>query len=82
MPSQLENEFQYYLDHQEELVEQYEGKVLVIKDCKVIGAYDTSTEALVEARKKYEVGTYLIQRCSRGDEDYTQHFHSRVCFES
>ena len=82
MTSQLEKEFQYYLDHQDELVEKYDGKVLVIKDCQVTGSYDTDSEARTEARKMHAAGTYLVQRCSQGDDDYTQHFHSRACFSS
>ena len=36
----LEKEFTYYLDHQSELVEKYNGKFLVIKGEDVIGVYD------------------------------------------
>ena len=32
--------FKYYLDHQEELVKDYNGKYLVITDFKVAGAYN------------------------------------------
>ena len=36
----LEKEFNYYLEHQGKLVEKYNGKLVVIKDCNVIGAFD------------------------------------------
>ena len=37
----LEDEFRYYIKNQAQLSEQYEGKTLVLKDQKVIGAYDS-----------------------------------------
>lgn len=76
----LENEFQYYLDHQNELVEKYNGKYIVIKDDKVIGSFDSEESAYFEMKKKHELGTFLIQKCEPGKEAYTQIFHSRVAF--
>lgn len=76
----LEKEFQYYLDHQAELVEKYNGKFLVIKDEEVIGVYDTDEEAYFQTTQKHEPGTFLIQFCEPGDSSYTQTFHSRVVF--
>ncbi len=74
----LDREFQYYLDHQEEIVKQYDGRVVAIKNGEVIGVYDSEAEAVVEARKEHEVGTFLVQRVSPGEKAYTQTFRSRV----
>ena len=76
----LEKEFKYYLDNQTELVAKYDGKFIVIKDENVIGVYATEIEAYTESKKTHEVGTFLIQRCSPGVNDYTETFHSRVVF--
>ncbi len=76
----LRREFQYYLDNQEELVKKYNHRFLVIKGCQVIGDYDSYEQALFETSKKYELGTFLIQECTEGDDAYTQTFHSRVVF--
>lgn len=76
----LEKEFKYYLDHQEELVNQYNGKFLVIIDQKVVGVYSSMDEAYFEAQKKYELGTFLIQKCTPGNSAYTMTFHSNVSF--
>jgi len=81
MAEQLEKEFQYYLDHQNELVEKYNGKVVVIKNCNVIGVYDNELEAVRETRKQHELGTFLIQKCEPGEDSYTATFHSRVAFK-
>ena len=74
----IEKEFRYFLDHQIELVQQYGGKFIVIKNQEVIGVYDTKTEAFTETQKQHELGTFLIQECKHGAEVYTQTFHSRV----
>ena len=76
--SALEKEFNYYLEHQEELVKKYNGKFLVIKECNVIGAYDSELEAVEKTTKEHDLGTFLVQKCEAGDESYTQTYHSRV----
>lgn len=74
----LEKEFQYYLDHQEELVKKYDNRYLVIADEEVVGSYDSFANAVSEAEQKYEVGSFLVQKCSEGEKDYTVKYHSRV----
>lgn len=74
----LQREFQYYLDHQEELVKQYNGKIIVIVEDKVIKAYANKKDAYIESIKKYEPGTFLIIECTPGDESYTIHQRSRI----
>jgi hypothetical protein len=78
--SDLEKELDYYIKHQDELIKQYEGKYLLIKDQKVVGSYDTELEAYQDAKSKYELGSFLIQPCLPGEQNYTQTFHSRVTF--
>jgi len=74
----LKQEFQYYLDNQNSLVEKYNGKFIVIKDKQVQGSYGSQSEAYETAKKSFEVGTFLIQHCIPGSDSYTQTFHSRV----
>jgi hypothetical protein len=76
----LENLFKWYIDNQNELVKQFSGKFLVIRDNAVAGAYDSDAEALLDAEKKYGLGTFIIQECTPGEDAYTQHFSSRVIF--
>jgi hypothetical protein len=76
----LEALFNYYLTNQNELVKQYNGKHIVLVDNQVVGAFDTMEEAYNYAASNYELGTFLIQLCTPGDEAYTQTFHSRVVF--
>jgi hypothetical protein len=80
MPIPLEKEFQYYLAHQQELVSKYDGKVVVIRDQKVIGTFDDEMSAIAETSKQHPLGTFLVQTVSAGSAGHTQTFHSRVAF--
>jgi hypothetical protein len=77
---ELEEYFRFYLEHQDELVEKYNGKFVVIKDFQVIGAFDSELEAIQQTSKEHELGTFLVQKCEPGSESYTQTYHSRVVF--
>lgn len=74
------DEFEYFIQHQDELVKQYGGRVIVIKDKQIVGDYATELEAYNASQKKYPVGTFFIQRCQSGADAYTQAFHSRIVF--
>lgn len=80
MAHSLEKEFQFYLDHQGELVSKYNGKFIVIKDEQVIGAYSSESEAIETTKETHELGTFLVQKCEPGSAGYTHTFHSRVVF--
>jgi hypothetical protein len=80
MENQLKKEFEFYLEHQEEYVKKHDGKFLVIKDQKLIGSYDTFEEAYIETCKELEPGSFLIQKCTQGSDDYTSTFYSNVSF--
>ncbi len=56
----LEQEFLYCVEHQSELVSQYRGKYLVIKNQGVIAAFDSEIDAVIETSKKYDLGTFLV----------------------
>ena len=73
----LDKEFDYYLGHQDALVAEYNGKVIVIKDCTVMGVYDSLIEAVTETQKAHALGTFLVQAVSPGPDAYTRR-HSRV----
>lgn len=66
------------MDHQDELLKNYNGKHLVRIDEEVVGAYDSLEDAYFKSLEKYEEGTFLIQLCTPGEEAYTATFHSRV----
>ena len=80
MSNPLQQEFRFYIEHQDEMVKKYNGKFIVIKDEIVLGAFDDELTAVTETRKAHELGTFLVQRVSPGDAAYSQTFHSRVIF--
>ena len=76
----LRNEFEYYLEHQAELAERYQGRYVVIKSGDVLGDYETAAEAVRETARVHKPGTFLVQ-LSDADPESTKHtFHSRVRF--
>ena len=72
----LKKELDFFIKHQNELVKHYEGKFLVLKNQKVVGAYATMHEAYWKAQKEHTLGTFAIYHCIPGPEAYTQVFHS------
>ena len=73
----LDVEFDYYVANQEAFVKEYDGQVIVLKGCQVIGAYSTYEEAVRETRLHHALGTFLVQKVTPGREAYTATF-SRV----
>ena len=67
----VESELDYFISRQEKLLQEYNGKVLVIKANDIVGVYNSELEAYLEAQKLYEPGTFMIQKCTPGPEAYT-----------
>jgi hypothetical protein len=67
----FQEELKFFKENQDKLVEQYGGKVLVIKGNEVVGAYSTPIEAYKEASKKFAFGSFMIQPCKSGSDAYT-----------
>lgn len=80
MTNPLQQNFEYFINHHDELVKLYNGKFVVIKDEHVLAAYDDEMEAIEETQKNHPLGTFLVQLCTPGEQSYTQTFHSRVAF--
>jgi hypothetical protein len=80
MNTDLKLEFQYFLDNKAELLREFEGKFVVIKDQHVIGSFDKELEAIEATTNDHELGTFLVQKVEAGEGEYTQTFHSRVAF--
>jgi len=67
----FDRELKYFIDHQDTLVAQYQGKTLVIRGESVEGAYASPLEAYLAAQEKYPAGTFMIQPCEPGPSAYT-----------
>ena len=76
MPAKpLHREFRYFVEHQDELVRKYKGRVIAIKGEAVIGVFDTEIDAIRETEKEHELGTFIVQQCEPGSACYTAVFH-------
>jgi hypothetical protein len=67
----LEKEFQFFKEHQNELVKKHLGKILAIVGDRVLGAYASYAEAYTETVKTHKPGTFMLQECIPGPEAYT-----------
>ncbi len=73
----LDKEYKYYKEHQEEFLRKYKGQVLLIKNESIVAVYNDEESAYKDAKSKFELGTFLIQRCVP-EKEGIQTFHSRV----
>lgn len=65
--------FEYYLAHQDELVEKYNGKYLVIAGNDVICPFDSESdgEAYYYGKEHFGLGNFILQLCTPGPDAYT-----------
>ena len=80
MNSPLQKEFNYFRDHHDELVRQFNGRYVVVKGEAVIGDYENEIDAITATQKDHELGTFLVEKVEPGDARYTRTFHSRATF--
>ena len=80
MDQGLVDAFEYYLAHQDEFVDKYNGRVIALKGRRVLGDYGDELTAIIETQKSEKLGTFIVQRVSPGEGDYTITVNSRVVF--
>ena len=73
----IQDLFNYYLQHQDELVKKYSNKYLVITKDNV-EAFESEDEGYRYGARKYGLGNFMLQLCTAGDSAYTQHFYSPI----
>ena len=57
----LHTEIKFYRQHHKGLIAKYANKYIVISGKKIIGVYNSHSEAYTESIKTHELGTFLIQ---------------------
>lgn len=75
-----DKDYQWFIDHYLELYKKYGSAYLVIKDQKVLGAYSSYAEGVMETAKSEELGTFIVQLCNGLESAYTNYISS-VNFE-
>ena len=76
----LKEEFTYYIEHHKELVEKYNGKVIVLKGGEVLNKFDTVSDAYWWAVQEDLLGKVMIQKVEPGEENYTLTVHTQHLF--
>lgn len=64
----LEKERQYFSKHHAELVARHLGKVVLVKDEELVGAFNTIEEALAEGARRFRLSPFLVREVATGDE--------------
>ena len=64
----LKKELEVYEKMREELLKKYRGKVVTIKDGKLVGVYDNEEEAFRDVVEKYGLVPVLIKRVTEKEK--------------
>ena len=77
-----DSNYNFFIASINDFCKTYEGQFIVIKNQKIIGSYRTFEEAYDETVKKEDLGTFLIQFCTRDQSALANSFCSNnVAFE-
>ena len=68
----LQNEFTFFLEKQNEFVENFAGEYLIIHNRRLINKFRTAKEAYQYGASKFTPGTFLIQKCEPGPLAYSK----------
>ena len=75
-----DQDYEWFLDHFEELFQKYGHKFLAIKNKAVIGVYDSYGQGVRETEKVEPLGTFIVQECSGNKSAHFGQISSiRVC---
>ncbi len=69
-------DFDYFVNHYQELYDEYGHKFIAIKNSKILGIFDTEIEAITEMSKKHPLGTFIVQECNGDESGYTNYISS------
>ena len=64
-------DFQWFLEHYQELFIKYGVSFLAIKDQRVLGSYPSYAIGVAETRKTEPVGSFIVQECNGSESAYS-----------
>lgn len=76
----LDQEFAYYVEHHDDFVQKYDGKVIVLKGTEVLSVFDNISDAYWWAVEQELLGQVMIQPVAPGEDNYTLTVHSQLLF--
>lgn len=71
VPEPFKKDLEWYIANQRELSEKYNGKILLIVNQSLVGAFSSMEEAYAAAIKSHPLGTFTLQPCSPDPDSYT-----------
>jgi hypothetical protein len=79
----MNNNYDFFVNNLMDLVKDYDGKFIVIKEQRVIASYDSFDDAYVETTKTEILGNFIIQHCISSALEPSAHFAwTNVTFSS
>ncbi len=57
----LDKQHKFYVRNEQELLEKYQGKFVVIHDEKLVDSFDTERDAYIYCVQHFQIGTFLIR---------------------
>ena len=74
--TERKKDFEYFIEHYQELYEKYGHKFIAIKNKTVLGVYNSEIAAMDDISKQYPLGTFIIQECNGDESGYTNYISS------
>jgi hypothetical protein len=65
----LDTERQYFEQHREELLRQYPGKFVVIKENELLGSFDSIQDALGTGARQFGMSPFLVRRTDESPKE-------------
>ncbi len=69
-------DFQFFLNHYNELFQKYGHKFIVIRNQKILGVYEDVASAIDATVQTYPLGTFIVQECNGDESGYTNYLSS------
>lgn len=57
----LDKQYQFFLQHEEMLIEKYNGQFIVIHDEQVVDSFGSERDAYIYCVKHFQIGTFFIR---------------------
>ena len=70
------DDFNWFTDNYDNIYSQYGECYVVIKDKCILGTYNSFYDGIEDAKKTYELGTFIIQYCDGTRSAYTTEIYS------
>lgn len=75
----IQDDYQFYRSHQEEIVKDHLEEYVVIKDSSVLGYYKEESKAF-KSMVGNELGTFIVKKCQLPGTDMVTYYNNLVSF--